>query len=184
MIALAKAKPGTLSFASVGNGSPGHLAGELLDAAHRHAAHAHPVPRRRPGRDRRDGRPGAAAVGVDPGGRAVRQDRQAEGAGGVDRRSAAPPSPTCRRCRRPGVADFEVDSWYAMFVPAKTPRAVIERLNKALNAVVADPEVRATSCWRRAPKAWAARPRRWARPWRPSCRSGRSWPKDANIKAD
>ena len=34
-----------------------------------------------------------------------------------------------------GVADFEVDSWYAMFVPAKTPRAVIDRLNKALNDV-------------------------------------------------
>ena len=30
LIALAKAKPGTISFASVGNGSPGHLAGELL----------------------------------------------------------------------------------------------------------------------------------------------------------
>ena len=30
LIALAKAKPGSLSFASVGNGSPGHLAGELL----------------------------------------------------------------------------------------------------------------------------------------------------------
>ena len=36
LTALAKAKPGSLSFASVGNGSPGHLAGELLQAAHRH----------------------------------------------------------------------------------------------------------------------------------------------------
>jgi tripartite-type tricarboxylate transporter receptor subunit TctC len=41
-----------------------------------------------------------------------------------------------------GIPDFEVDSWYAMFVPAKTPRAVIDRLNKALNEVVADPEIK------------------------------------------
>ena len=41
-----------------------------------------------------------------------------------------------------GVPDFDVDSWYAMFVPARTPKAVIDRLNKALNSVLADPEVR------------------------------------------
>ena len=42
-----------------------------------------------------------------------------------------------------GIKDFEVDSWYAMFVPAKTPRAVINRLNAALNQVLAEPEIRA-----------------------------------------
>jgi len=41
-----------------------------------------------------------------------------------------------------GIPDFEVDSWYAMFVPARTPKAVIERLNKALNEVVADPDIK------------------------------------------
>ena len=41
-----------------------------------------------------------------------------------------------------GIADFEVDSWYAMFVPAKTPKPVIERLNRALNAIVAEPAIR------------------------------------------
>ena len=41
-----------------------------------------------------------------------------------------------------GVADFEVDSWYAMFVPAKTPQPVIEKLNRALNTVVREPEIR------------------------------------------
>ena len=40
------------------------------------------------------------------------------------------------------MADFEVDSWYAMFVPAKTPKPVIDKLNKALNQVVADPEIK------------------------------------------
>ena len=42
-----------------------------------------------------------------------------------------------------GVPDFEVDSWYAMLVPAKTPRAVIDKLNKALNTVLAEPAIRA-----------------------------------------
>ena len=73
LMALAKAKPGTLSFASVGNGSPGHLAGELFKLRTGTQMTHMPVPRRRPGRDRRDGRPGAAAVGLDPGGGAVRQ---------------------------------------------------------------------------------------------------------------
>ena len=54
----------------------------------------------------------------------------------------APSFPDLPTMQEAGVPDFEVDSWYAMFVPAKTPRAVIERLNKALNQVVADPEVR------------------------------------------
>ena len=38
--------------------------------------------------------------------------------------------------------DFEVDSWYAMFVPARTPQPVIERLNRALNSVLADATIR------------------------------------------
>ena len=41
-----------------------------------------------------------------------------------------------------GVPDFDVDSWYAMFVPARTPKAIIERLNKALNSVLADADIR------------------------------------------
>ena len=57
----------------------------------------------------------------------------------VKRSAAFPDVPTMQEA---GVHDFEVDSWYAMFVPAKTPRAIVERLNKALNAVVADPEIR------------------------------------------
>ena len=53
-------------------------------AAHRHADDAHPVPRRRPRGHRRDGRPGAVALGLDPGGGGLRQAGQAEGARGLD----------------------------------------------------------------------------------------------------
>jgi tripartite-type tricarboxylate transporter receptor subunit TctC len=41
-----------------------------------------------------------------------------------------------------GVSDFDVSSWVGIMAPAKTPRAIIERLNTELNAVLADPEVR------------------------------------------
>jgi tripartite-type tricarboxylate transporter receptor subunit TctC len=41
-----------------------------------------------------------------------------------------------------GFKDFEVDSWYAMFVPANTPKPIIERLNKAALKVLAQPEVK------------------------------------------
>ena len=56
------------------------------------------------------------------------------------KRSAAfPDVPTMQEA---GIADFEVDSWYAMFVPAKTPKAAIEKLNRVVNTVVREPEIR------------------------------------------
>jgi tripartite-type tricarboxylate transporter receptor subunit TctC len=56
------------------------------------------------------------------------------------KRSAAfPDVPTMQEA---GVPDFEVDSWYAMFVPAKTPKPVIEKLNKALNTIVQEPDIK------------------------------------------
>jgi tripartite-type tricarboxylate transporter receptor subunit TctC len=56
------------------------------------------------------------------------------------RSSTFPDVPTMQEA---GVADFEVDSWYGMLVPAKTPKAVIDKLNKALNTVLAEPAIRA-----------------------------------------
>ena len=40
-----------------------------------------------------------------------------------------------------GVANVDVSQWYAIFAPAKTPKAVVDRLNKALNAVLTDKAV-------------------------------------------
>jgi tripartite-type tricarboxylate transporter receptor subunit TctC len=40
-----------------------------------------------------------------------------------------------------GVEGVEVQQWYGFFAPAKTPKAVIDQVNKALNEVLADPEV-------------------------------------------
>ena len=57
----------------------------------------------------------------------------------LKRSAAFPDVPTMQEA---GIADFEVDSWYAMFVPARTPKPVIERLNKALNSIVGEPAIR------------------------------------------
>ena len=57
----------------------------------------------------------------------------------MKRSAAFPDVPTMQEA---GVRDFEVDSWYAMFVPAKTPKPIVDKLNKALNAVVAEPDIR------------------------------------------
>jgi tripartite-type tricarboxylate transporter receptor subunit TctC len=56
------------------------------------------------------------------------------------RSEAFPDVPTMQEA---GVSDFEVDSWYAMLVPARTPRPIIDRLNRALNTVLQEPAVRA-----------------------------------------
>jgi tripartite-type tricarboxylate transporter receptor subunit TctC len=56
------------------------------------------------------------------------------------KRSAAFPNvPTMQEA---GVPDFNVDSWYAIFVPAKTPQPIVDKLNRALNTIVHEPEIR------------------------------------------
>jgi tripartite-type tricarboxylate transporter receptor subunit TctC len=64
---------------------------------------------------------------------------KALGVSTLKRSAAFPDVPTMQEA---GIADFEVDSWYAMFVPAKTPKSVIDRLNRALNTIVAEPAIR------------------------------------------
>ena len=141
MTAMAKAKPGTMAFASVGNGSPGHLAG-AMQALRTGVALTH-IPYRGGGpavTDVMGGQVPTLWVSIPAAAQFVKLGKlKALAVSTVKRSAAFPDVPTMQEA---GVADFEVDSWYALFVPAKTPRAVIDRLNKALNAVVGDPEIR------------------------------------------
>jgi tripartite-type tricarboxylate transporter receptor subunit TctC len=141
LVAMAKAKPGSLAYASVGNGSPGHLAGELfklragVDMTH--------IPYKGGGpavTDVMGGQVPLLWVSIPAAAQHVKSGKLKALAVSTMKRSAAfPDVPTMHEA---GYPDFEVDSWYAMFVPARTPKPVIEKLNKALNSVMADAGVK------------------------------------------
>lgn len=141
LVALAKAKPDTISFASVGNGSPGHLAGELLKL--RTGTRMTHVPYRGGGpavTDVMGGHVPLLWVSIPAAAQFVKSGKLKALAVSTQKRSAAfPDVPTMQEA---GVPDFEVDSWYAMFVPAKTPRPVIDKLNRVMNTVVQEPNIR------------------------------------------
>ena len=141
LIAMAKAKPDSLQFGSVGNGSPSHLAGELLNL--RGGIKITHIPYKGGGpaiTDVLGGQVPMLWVSIPAAAQFVKSGKlRALAVSTVKRSAAFPDVPTVQE---QGVADFEVDSWYAMFVPAKTPKPVIERLNKALNQVVADHDIR------------------------------------------
>jgi tripartite-type tricarboxylate transporter receptor subunit TctC len=141
LIALAKSKPGKMSFASSGNGAINHLAGELFaKSAGIQLLH---VPYK-------GGGPAALAlmsgevdmifgeVGtVMPQIKAGKLRALAVTSG---RRSLGSPEwPTIAESGLPG---FDVTSWNGVLVPAGTPRPIIDRLNAEFNKVLAMPEIR------------------------------------------
>jgi len=141
LVALAKAKPGSLSFATVGNGSPGHLAGELFKL--RTGTEMTHVPYRGGGpavTDVMGGQVPLLWVSIPAAAQFVKAGKLKALAVSTTKRSAAfPDVPTMQEA---GIPDFEVDSWYAMFVPTKTPKPAIEKLNRVVNTVVREPEIR------------------------------------------
>ncbi|MCC6246712.1 MAG: tripartite tricarboxylate transporter substrate binding protein [Rubrivivax sp.] len=144
VVPLLKGKPGGLAFASVGNGSPGHLAGELFKL--RTGVEMTHIPYKGGGPAVTDvigGQVPFLWVSIPAAAQHVKNGKLRALAVSTLKRSAAfPDVPTVSEAGGAALAGFEVDSWYAMFVPAKTPRAVIERLNRALNIVLADAGVR------------------------------------------
>jgi tripartite-type tricarboxylate transporter receptor subunit TctC len=141
LIALAKAKPDSLSFASVGNGSPGHLAGELFNL--RTSTQITHIPYRGGGpavTDLIGGQVQLLWVSIPAAAQFVKAGKvKALAVSTLKRSTAFPDVPTMHEA---GLTDFEVDSWYAMLVPAKTPRPIIDKLNRALNTVLAEAPIR------------------------------------------
>jgi len=141
VINMAKAKPGTVAYASVGNGSPGHLAGAMM-AGGANVKMTH-IPYRGGGpavTDVMGGQVPLLWVSIPAAANFVKAGKLKALAVSTTKRSAVfPDVPTMIES---GFKDFEVDSWYAMFVPANTPKAAVDRLNAAANKVLASPEVK------------------------------------------
>jgi tripartite-type tricarboxylate transporter receptor subunit TctC len=140
LIALARAQPGKLNYASVGTGSPAHIAGELfklktgIDMVH--------VPYKGGGpaiTDTLGGQVQLAFVSLPAALQYVKAGRLRALAVTSDARSiAAPDIPTITES---GV-DCVVNSWYGALAPAKTPSAVVARLQAAFAKMLAMPEIR------------------------------------------
>jgi tripartite-type tricarboxylate transporter receptor subunit TctC len=140
-IALAKAKPGEITFSSSGNASPTHLAGALFQsAAGINLTH---VPYKGAG-------PGIAAVvageiqmAIESPTPIVSQVKagklRALGVARPDRSPILPDVPTMSEAGLPG---FQVGSWYGFHAPAGTPKAIIDKLHADMVKVMNTPEVR------------------------------------------
>jgi tripartite-type tricarboxylate transporter receptor subunit TctC len=138
LIAYARHRPGELTFGSAGIGSASHLAGELLKAA-ADIDIVH-VPYRGGGAAMPDllaGRVSMILETIPSALAAIRSGMVRALAVTTPTRSAALPDlPTFAEA---GLPDFDVSSWTALFVPASTPRAIIERLNAETLRIAHDP---------------------------------------------
>jgi tripartite-type tricarboxylate transporter receptor subunit TctC len=141
LIALAKAKPGEINYASSGIGTANHLAAELLcSMAGIRLTH---VPFRGSGAALPALISGEVKLGFGPLLPAIPHVKagrlKALGVSGLKRSSGAPDFPTIAEQGLPG---FEVNSWYGVFVPSATPAPIVARLNKELVRALSLPDVR------------------------------------------
>jgi tripartite-type tricarboxylate transporter receptor subunit TctC len=140
-IIRAKAAPGTLNYGSAGNGSAGHLAFEMLkDATGIDVTH---VPYKGTGAQMTDllgGSIEAASAGLPGFLQHVKAGKlRILAVGSAVRLPAIPDVPTVAELGFPG---FESSQWFGLLVPAKTPPAVIARLNKEALKALETPAVR------------------------------------------
>lgn len=138
-IALAKSKQGQLNYASSGIGSPGHLAGELLQTMT--TVKLTHVPYKGGGPAMTDllgnNVPSFFAV-ISTAVPQVKAGRiRAIAVTGDKRSSALPDVPTVGET----VKGYSATNWYGLVAPAKTPAAVVERISRELVAALKSPEV-------------------------------------------
>ncbi len=138
----AAATPAGLSFASAGNGTSGHLAGELLGA--RLGGKMVHVPYSQGGQAMTDVMGGQAQFMFYHPAAVLPQIRagklRALAASGARRSAAAPDVPTLQE---QGVPDFDLVAWFMAYAPAATPAAELARLRDALAKALAQPAVAA-----------------------------------------
>lgn len=142
LIAEAKAKPGKMSYASAGNGTSHHLAGELFKIMTKtEIAH---VPYRGAGPAMQDLVGGQAVEmmfdGLGSSAAQIKAGRIKALAVAASKRSPAfPDVPTAAEA---GLAGYEVSTWYAMWAPKGTPAPIVERMYKEVQAALQSPELK------------------------------------------
>ena len=142
VIELSKGKP--LPYGTSGIGGTPHIAGEML--AQRTGAKLEHVPYKGGGQAMTDAMGGAiplvytAVAGAQ--GHVKSGKLKAIAVSGAQRVGSLPDVPTFIESGLPTLKDFVVESWVGLLAPAKTPLAVVARLNGDLNAVLNDAPVR------------------------------------------
>jgi len=141
LVALAKAKPRGLNYASSGSGTPYHMAGELFKAlAGVDIVH---IPHKGSGEARTSTMSGQTELMLDaittmaPIARAGKV--RALGTSGLKRSTVMPEVPTIAEA---GVKGYETTIWLGIMAPAGTPKPVIDRLNAEITKVVNRADVR------------------------------------------
>jgi tripartite-type tricarboxylate transporter receptor subunit TctC len=144
LVALAKAQPGKLTYASPGSGTPHHLAMELfkqragVDILH--------VPYKGTGGAVQDLLGGQVNMMFLPIHVALPQVKAGKlkllAAGGKKRAEVTPDVPSLAEAA--GIADIDTDIWYAIYAPAGTPAPILAKINADVNALLKDPGVVAT----------------------------------------
>jgi tripartite-type tricarboxylate transporter receptor subunit TctC len=140
LVALAKAKPGAIPFASTGIGSPPHLAQELLDASagvqFLHVPYRGAAPAVT---DLLAGQVDVLSADVPVLIAQIQAGTLLPIGAAAERRDAILPDvPTLAE---QGYPNTDATNWYALLAPAKTPSAVIQKLNKAVNDALNDPVI-------------------------------------------
>ncbi|PUE05867.1 LacI family transcriptional regulator [Limnohabitans sp. T6-5] len=141
VIALSKTQAGGLSYGTSGTGGTPHIAGELLKQ--RTGANLTHIPYKGGGQAMTDVLGGNIPLVYTAIAGAISHVKSgklhAVAVSSAQRSSSLPDVPTFIEN---GVPDFEINSWVGLLAPAKTPKAVLDKLNTELNAVLADAAVR------------------------------------------
>jgi tripartite-type tricarboxylate transporter receptor subunit TctC len=141
LIALAKAKPGTLNYISCGGGSPQHIAGEMFNAMA--GVQMQHVPYKGCGAAIPDAVAGVVQVlfstvaNMNP---HIKSGKlKGFAVAGARRSELVPDVPTVSEAGLPG---YNFDVWFGLLAPAKTPRDVIVKINRDINTLLAQKDVK------------------------------------------
>ena len=140
VIEISRKDPKGLSYGTSGVGGTPHIAGELLNL--RTGSKLVHVPYKGGGQAMSDALGGNIPLVYTAVAGAIKHVEAGKlHAVAVSSRTRAPSLPNTPTFIEAGVPDFEASSWVGILAPAKTPRPVIDRLNKEMNALLTSPDV-------------------------------------------